>query len=284
MKVSLAATEACRPHWPSSDGVWIVIPAYNEERTIRALAEAALALGPRVLVIDDGSSDATAQELRGLPLTLLRHASNRGKAASLRTAFEHALSLDATCVVTLDGDGQHDPLDAPNLLAVWQRRPDRLVIGSRLHDRSSFPPLRYFGNRFACFWISWAAGHPIADSQSGFRVYSRAVMEMAVSKRVRSSGFTLESEILIEAAQRGHTTLAVMIPGRYPRDGRPSHYRSLVDTAKIVAMVAARLLRRGLYPIGLWRSLQRPQVLAVRGTGGASHQDRRSAERRAAPP
>ncbi len=248
------------------EGVWIVIPAYNEARTIRALAESALALCARVMVVDDGSSDATAGQLHGLPLTLLRHASNRGKAASLRSAFRHALALDAVCVVTLDGDGQHDPLDAPNLLSVWQRSPDRLVIGSRLHDRGRFPASRYFGNRFACFWISWAAGHPIADSQSGFRVYSKAVMEIAISGRVRSSGFTMESEILIEAAHRGHSTIAVTIPGRYPEGARASHYRSVVDTAKIVAMVATRLLRKGMYPLGLWRSLQRPQVLAVRGT------------------
>ena len=70
------------------EGVWIVIPAYNEARTIRGLAEAALALCVRVLVIDDGSSDDTAEQLNGLPLTLLRHPVNRGKAAGLRTAFQ----------------------------------------------------------------------------------------------------------------------------------------------------------------------------------------------------
>lgn len=260
---TLMATQARRPQTPSWDGVWIVIPAYNEARTIRALAEAALALCPRVMVIDDGSTDASAEQLHGLALTLLQHSFNQGKAASLRTAFGHALTHDATCVVTLDGDGQHDPGDASKLLAVWQRRPDRLVIGSRLHDRSRFPPVRYFGNRFACFWIAWAAGHPIADSQSGFRVYSRAVMAIATGECVRSGGFTLESEILIEAAHQGHLTLAVTIPGHYPQDARPSHFRSVVDTARIVVMVAARLLRKGMYPRGLWRSLQRPQVLAI---------------------
>ncbi|MEP6738786.1 MAG: glycosyltransferase family 2 protein [Caldimonas sp.] len=252
----------------SWDGVWIAIPAYNEERKIRDLAEAALALCPRVIVIDDGSSDATAACLHDLPLTLLRHAFNRGKAASLRSAFGHALAHEARCVVTLDGDGQHDPRDMPNLLAVWQRWPDRLVIGSRLHDRSRFPPARYAANRFACFWISWAAGHPIADSQSGFRVYSREVMEIAMSERVRWGHFTLESEILIEAARQGHATLAVAIPGRYPDDARPSHYRAVLDTAKIVVMVAARLLGKGMYPHGLWRSLHRAQVLAAPAEAG----------------
>jgi glycosyltransferase involved in cell wall biosynthesis len=244
------------------DGAWIAIPAYNEERTIRALAEAALALCPRVMVVDDGSTDRTLAELQGLPVTLLKHGVNRGKAASLRTAFDHALHEHAQCVVALDGDGQHNPADALNLLWAWRRHPDRLVIGSRLHDRSQFPPARYRANRFACFWISWAAGHPIADSQSGFRVYSAGVMGLALNGSVRGSRFTFESEILIEAADHDHLTLAVAIPGRYPANARRSHFRPVVDIAKIVVMVATRLLKKGMYPMGLWRSLRPIQVLA----------------------
>jgi glycosyltransferase involved in cell wall biosynthesis len=249
----------------ADDGAWIAIPAYNEARTIRGLAEAALAVCVRVLVVDDGSSDGTGEQLDGLPITLLRHPVNRGKAASLRTAFQHALALGATCVVTIDGDGQHDPRDAAKLLAVWRRRPDRLVIGARLHDRARIPRLRYFGNRTACFWISWAAGHPIADTQSGFRVYPRAVMEIALADCASSSGFTFESEIIIAAAHRGHRTLAVAIGACYPADARPSHYRAGPDTIKIIAMVATHLLSRGLYLRGLWRSLQRApeKVLAA---------------------
>lgn len=241
----------------ADDGAWIVIPAYNEARTIRGLAEAALALCVRVLVVDDGSSDGTAEQLQGLPLTVLRHPVNMGKAAGLRTAFRHVLALGASCVVTIDGDGQHDPRDAVKLLAVWRRQPERLVIGSRLHDRAHIPRARYFGNRTACFWISWAAGHPIADTQSGFRVYSRAVMEIALEDCASCSGFTFESEVIIAAAHRGHRTLAVTIGACYPADARPSHYRPGPDTMKIIAMVAAHLLAKGLYPQGLWRSLQR---------------------------
>lgn len=246
---------------PSWDGVWIAIPAYNEARTIRALAQSALQLCPRVMVIDDGSSDATAAQLDGLPITLLRHPFNRGKAASLCSAFGHALAQQARCVIALDGDGQHDPLDAASLLAAWLAQPERVVIGSRLHDKSQFPIARYRANRFACFWISWAAGHPIADSQSGFRVYSNAVMRIATSGRVHGSRFSFESEILIEAADRGHLTLAVAIPGRYPLNARPSHFRPVVDITKIVLMVAARLLKKGMYLRGLWRSLRPAPVL-----------------------
>jgi glycosyltransferase involved in cell wall biosynthesis len=249
---------------PSWDGVWIVIPAYQEERTIRALCQEALAQCPRVIVVDDGSSDATRAQLQHLPVTLLVHPENRGKAASLCTAFAHALTQQASCVIALDGDGQHDTADAAGLLAAWRQQPDRLVIGSRLHDRSQFPPARYRANRFACFWISWAAGHPIADSQSGYRVYSREVMQVALRGNVRGDRFTFESEILIEAARRGHPTLAVAIPGRYPVHARASHFRPVVDIAKIVVMVAGRLLRQGMAPLGLWRSLKLAPVLPGR--------------------
>jgi glycosyltransferase involved in cell wall biosynthesis len=248
------------------DDVWIAIPAYQEERTIRALAREALAQCPRVIVVDDGSSDGTQAQLRGLPVSLLAHSTNQGKAASLCTAFAFALAQHARCVIALDGDGQHDTADAPVLLAAWQRQPQRIVIGSRLHDRAQFPAARYRANRFACFWISWAAGHPIADSQSGFRVYPREVMGIALDGKVRGDRFTFESEILIEAASRGHPTLAVAIPGRYPVYARASHFRPVVDIAKIVLMVARRLLLGGMAPLGLWRSLKPSTVLPGRPT------------------
>lgn len=244
------------------DGVWIAIPAFNEARTIRGLARKALALCPRVIVVDDGSTDTTLQELEDLPLTVLRQPSNRGKAAALRLAFAEARRLGASCVLTLDGDGQHDPDDAPALLRARRNHPDRLIVGSRLHDKAQFPLARWRANRFACFWISWAAGHPIADSQSGFRVYPAAVLGIATGDKVRGNGFTFESEILIEAADQGIQTLAVAIPGRYPPNARPSHFRPVADIAKIVLMVATRLLKKGLYPAGLWHSLQAARVIS----------------------
>jgi guanylate kinase len=139
------------------------------------------------------------------------------------------------------------------------------VIGERLHDKAHFPQVRYRANRFACFWISWAAGHPIADSQSGFRVYSNAVMAIATGPRMRASRFAFESEILVEAADQGHLTLAVAIPGHYPVEARPSHFRPVADIAGIARMVAVRLLKKGLYPQGLRRSLAPARVLPIQG-------------------
>ena len=240
-----------------------LIPAYNEAATIRDLAERALKIVPNVVVIDDGSTDATAARLEDLPVTLLRNRRNLGKAAALRKGFDYALGLGARHVVTLDGDGQHRPEDMRRLIAAAERIPGTIVIGARLHDRKNFPVRRYYANQFARFWISWAAGYPIADTQSGFRVYPAAFLAGLGRGEVSRKRFVLESEILIAAARRGVRSVAVQIPGIYPGQARPSHYRPVLDTARIVVMVAGRLLIRGMYPGGLWRSLTLPGAIEM---------------------
>lgn len=236
----------------------VLIPAFNEAATIRDLVQRALTMVPDVVVVDDGSSDATAAQLAALPITLLRNERNLGKAASLWRGFEHALGRGARAVVTLDGDGQHSPEDIGRLLRTAARFPDSIVIGARLHDKQNFPPRRYYANQFARFWISWAAGYAIADTQSGFRVYPASLLRRLTPRDVSWNGFVLESEILIAAGRIGVHSVAVAIPGIYPKQARASHFRPVRDIARIVLMVAGRLLRRGMYPAGLWRSLRSP--------------------------
>ncbi|APV50458.1 hypothetical protein BWI17_12595 [Betaproteobacteria bacterium GR16-43] len=239
----------------------IVIPAYEEAACIRDVAARALAACPTVVVVDDGSVDGTSAQLEGLDVRVLRHAENRGKADALWTGFTAALALGATAVVTIDGDGQHDPDDIPRLLEVHARYPDRIVIGSRLHDRANFPARRYYANRTAGFWISWAAGYPIADTQSGFRVYPAHLLQRLRREDFIGRGFTLESEVLILGSRGGVRSIAVPIAGIYPKTARASHFRPVADIALIVVMVAGHLLRRGMYPLGLWRSLGKPELV-----------------------
>jgi glycosyltransferase involved in cell wall biosynthesis len=263
-----------------------LIPAYNEAATIRDLVERVLKIVPAVVVVDDGSSDATAEELNGLPVTLLRNERNLGKAASLWKGIEYALSRGAQRVVTLDGDGQHRPEDIARLLSTADRFPGSIVIGARLHDKQNFPARRYYANQFARFWISWAAGYPIADTQSGFRVYPAALFTRLRRNDVAWNGFVFESEILIAAGSRGVRSIAVAIPGIYPKQARPSHFRPVYDIARIVVMVAGRLLRRGMYPAGLWRSLNLPMAIEA-GTDMTSLSglpDRRDAGKNPASP
>ena len=243
------------------DEVVAVIPAYNEAATIRDLVERSLKIVPNVVVVDDGSTDATAAQLEDLPVALLRNQRNLGKSASLWKGFEYALGRGARCVVTLDGDGQHRPEDIRRLIAAAERFPGSIVIGARLHDKKNFPLQRYYANLIARFWISWAAGYPIADTQSGFRVYPAALLAR-LGRRERSwAGFVLESEILIAAERRGVRSVAVQIPGIYPAHARPSHFRTVRDFARIAMMVAGQLLIRGMYPSGLWRSLTLPVAI-----------------------
>jgi glycosyltransferase involved in cell wall biosynthesis len=247
---------------PNTDVV-VLIPAFNEAGTIRDLVTRVLRIAPRVIVVDDGSTDATSREVSGLPVTLLRNERNLGKAASLWRGFDHALAAGARCIITLDGDGQHRPEDITALLAASERFPRRIVIGARLHDKNNFPARRYYANQFARFWISWAAGYPIADTQTGFRIYPATLFQQVSRRDVAWNGFVFESEILIAAGQRGIGSVAVSIPGLYPKEARPSHFRPVKDIMRIVLMVAGRLLRRGMYPVGLWRSLNLPMALEV---------------------
>lgn len=245
---------------PGTHTIALVIPAYNEAASLRQVAEAALARHPWVIVVDDGSTDATAQSIAGLPLTLLCLPHNQGKAAALWHGMEHALEHGATAVMTMDADGQHRAEDIPRLIEASQAQPDHLIIGSRIHDRSQFPTSRYLANRFANFWVAWAAGHPLCDSQSGFRVYPAALLRAYQAARHKAHGFVFESEIIIEAGRRGYAFLAVHIPAIYLAGARKSHFRPVLDILRITRMVALKLLQRGLCPGCLWRSLRSPQT------------------------
>jgi len=242
----------------------LVIPAYNEAATIREVVQGALQHVGTVIVVDDGSSDGTVEKLSNLPVTLRQHPENLGKAASLWNGMHAALSLGAKWVVTMDGDGQHDPADLPRLLMAAQNHPDRLVIGSRLWNRDVIPKSRYRANRFANFWIAWASGQAIEDSQSGFRVYPAQLIRLCRFKMSRDRSFVFESEIIIEAARHRFLCAFQPVQTTYPKNARPSHFRPVKDIARITRMVAWRLFIRGFFLSGLWRSLSGNQTLNPR--------------------
>lgn len=233
----------------------VVIPAYNEERTIGALVDSILALVPTVIVVDDASTDRTREILQSRPVTVVDQPVNRGKACALVAGFDKAMELGATTLISMDGDAQHDAADIPRFLQMNSRFPEDVIIGARVLERQNAPGLRRFANCFADFWISWAAGQPVRDTQCGFRCFSPAVVENLPLRVTPQRGFVFESEFLIEAARHGHRITTLAIRSCYPEDRRRSHFRPARDISRITSMVAVKLLRRGLYLPGLWRSL-----------------------------
>ena len=236
----------------------VVIPAFNEAPTIRDIVTRALREVERIIVVDDGSDDGTGAALQGLPVTVLRNATNLGKAASLRRGMVCALEEGASAVVTLDADGQHEPEDIPRLAAAHVRNPQAIIVGARLHEKSRIPRARYFANRFANFWIAWAAGYPISDTQSGFRLYPAMLLAAIDVRNDRSPGFVFESAVLINAARVGVTSEAVGIAAIYHKGLRRSYFRPVVDVLLITRMVAWKLLGRGFDIPGLLRSRRGP--------------------------
>ncbi len=234
------------------DAVVAVIPMYNEQATIRAVVAAVCPHVDAVVVVDDGSADAGLAQLADVPVHLIRHESNRGKGESLRRGFRAALDLGATAVITLDGDGQHPPDAIPCLRAIHEAAPDALVIAAREDTAGSAPRLRRGANRAADFFVSWAAGVRLRDTQSGFRLYPAALARLLCEGR--GEGFAFESEALMEVVARGHEVRYVRIPALYGDLARPSHYRPLRDSLAIARLVAVRLLRSGLSPRRLVRS------------------------------
>lgn len=231
-----------------------VIPAYNEARMLGRVVSGLLTHCADVVVVDDGSTDGCAATLVGLPVTLLRHTHNQGKAAALWTGMQAALAMGADAVLTLDADGQHPADDVPRLMHAARANPARLIVGARTLARHSTPLIRFIANRFANFWISWACGQRLSDSQSGFRVYPAAFLRKIHIAHDLRHGFVFESELLIEAARAGFRIHAVSVPAIYQPDARASYYRHR-DSLRITAMVARKLIARGLYPAGLYGAL-----------------------------
>ena len=241
--------------------VAIVIPALDEIATIRAIAARAAKVAAHVIVVDDGSSDGTSAALEGLRVEVLRHERNLGKAASLWTGFARALALGADVVVTMDGDGQHRVEDVPRLVRALASRPKCIAIGARTRRIGPMPLRRRIANRFADFWISWAAGQRVLDSQSGQRAYPTEFLRDLDLPHGPESAFALDGELVIEAAKRGYAILVVPIDAVYGPNARPSHYRAWHDSARIGAMVTRRIVGDRFNLPGLVRSLRHGAIL-----------------------
>lgn len=218
-----------------------VIPAYDAAPSVGSVVGRTLAILPDVLVVDDGSRDGTAEAARAAGAEVYVLPANRGKGAALRAAFEILFSRGFTAVVTLDADGQHLPEEIPALLAAAPEAD--LVLGTRDHLFAEMGVVRRFSNRLSSRAISFAAGRAISDVQTGFRLYTRGLIERTGFPEPR---FEAESAVVVRAVRLG--LRVVTTPVRLGRaDGRAtSHYRPIVDSLRIAsAVIRARLRSRG---------------------------------------
>ena len=204
-----------------------VVPAFNEARSIAEVVGGLRAPVERVIVVDDGSTDGTAERARAAGADVIVHETNRGKGHAVRTGIARALEGEFTHVLLLDGDLQHLPSEAALLLAEAGRTGAEVVLGERRFRRESMPASRYHANRIGSRVLSWFVGVPVQDTQCGFRVFRADALRRL---RLTASGYEIETEMLVKIRRRGGRVATVPITAVYT--GQPSKLRPVPDTTR----------------------------------------------------
>jgi glycosyltransferase involved in cell wall biosynthesis len=220
----------------------ILIPTYNNARTVAAVIEAALRQLPDVLVVNDGSTDATADVLAGFDGRILRfdHEVNRGKGKALRNGFRILGEAGFSHAITLDADGQLFAEDVPRFLEAMGSAPGALVVGQRDLEAVGAPWRSRLGLWFSNRALRILCGARLEDTQTGFRAYPLAAMNAIAFEGER---FDFEMEVLVKAAWNGIPLLPIPIRVSYaPEGGRVSHFRPVRDFMNI-ARLSWRLFR-----------------------------------------
>lgn len=192
----------------------VLIPAFNAARSLGRVLEQIREVSPHLtaLVVDDGSSDRTAAVAEIGKAIVVSHDHNMGKGEALRTGFTEFLKRNFKAVITLDADGQHSPAEIPKLIETWLTKRADIVIGTRKREVGNMPLLRIFTNTASSWLVSLSAGQYIPDSQSGYRLIARSVIE---NIETESCGYGAESEILIKAAIAGYSIESATIATLY---------------------------------------------------------------------
>ena len=207
-----------------------LIPAYNEAQRIASVVTGTLEHLP-VLVIDDGSKDDTAATAERSGAAVLRQIPNQGKGAALRAGFRRAIDEGFEGVITLDADGQHDPVEIPKFLEAYQTKQADLIIGARNFDQMPF--VRRLANSSGQKLFSWALGQPVQDNQSGYRLISRRLLEVLLTSD--EQGFEFEVEMIVTCIQQGFKLDWVPIQTIYA--GESSHINPAKHTANFLRLV-----------------------------------------------
>jgi glycosyltransferase involved in cell wall biosynthesis len=176
--------------------IFVVVPAYNEETVITSVIHEIRNAGySNIVIIDDGSKDQTQDAAKQAGAIAFKHQINRGKGAATKTGIEAAKLLGADIIITMDGDGQHDPHDIKNLINPIQKNHCDVVLGSRLINPKGMPGYKILHNKIGNILVWYLYGLYVTDSQSGFRAYSRHAAEVINTKTDR---YEYDSEVIRE--------------------------------------------------------------------------------------
>ena len=207
--------------------VQALVPAFNEAHTIAKVVTGLVPHVAAVCVVDDGSTDGTADAARRAGADVMLNPGDRGKGTAIRSGLARVLERDCSHVLLIDGDLQHLPEEAPLLIAEAERTGADVVLGERRFDRRAMPASRYHANRIGSLALSRFLGVAVRDTQCGFRLFKADVLR---SLPLTARGYDIETEMLVKLKRRGGVIASVPITAVYT--GQRSKLRPVRDTTK----------------------------------------------------
>ncbi len=240
----------------------VVIPTYNNEKTLERVIKGVLEYCHDIIIVNDGATDSSASIIEKYldKITLIVHPHNIGKGKALRNAFAKAIEMGFDYVVTIDSDGQHYPENLPDFLEASVKNPNAIIMGSRNMDQASVPGKSSFGHKFSNFWFYVETGIKLPDTQTGFRLYP---LQEIRKRKYYTNKFEFEIEVIVKMAWRFVQFESIPIKVLYDPNERVSHFRPFKDFTRISFLntylvimtllwhLHVRLIRK-VYKKGLW--------------------------------
>lgn len=210
--------------------ICVIVPTYNNHKTLQRVLDSVLNYTSNVIVVNDGSTDTTAQILENYAhLVQVHHSKNSGKGVALRNGFKKAIELNYNYAITIDSDGQHFASDIPSFISVLENEGDSLLIGSRNMTQENVPKKSSFGNKFSNFWFWFETGNRLEDTQSGFRLYPL----QKIPVRYFTNKFEFEIEVIVRSAWKDIPVKNIPVKVLYDPTERVSHFRPFKDFTRI---------------------------------------------------
>lgn len=239
-------------------GCCVIVPTFNNERTLEQVLLGILHYTDHIIVINDGSTDSTGEILARFPhLTVITLKKNKGKGFAIRQGFREAIRQGFQNAITIDSDGQHLPADLPAFIEKARSEPGNLIIGARNLEQAGIPGGTTFGNRFSNFWTWVETGFKLPDTQSGYRLYPLKNMG---KMRFLTNRFEFEIEVMVRVAWKGIPLTSVPVSVKYPpKKDRVSHFRPFTDFARISLLNSCLVILALLFfrPVMMIRSMTR---------------------------